>query len=69
MKFAYSADTYPNKWWLEHAKGADISIHESFLPPPVLVTKQKFPVEDALNVAWRAVLRVPHLTADASARS
>ena len=50
LKFAYSSDTYPNKWWLEHTKGADISIHESFLPPQLLVTKQKFPVEDALNV-------------------
>ena len=50
LKFAYSSDTYPNKWWMEHTKGADISIHESFLPPPLLVTKQKFPVEDALNV-------------------
>ncbi len=50
LKFAFSSDTYPNKWWIEHTKGADISIHESFLPPVLLVTKQKFPVEDALNV-------------------
>ena len=50
LKFAYSSDTYPNKWWIEHTQEADISIHESFLPPTLLVTKQKFPVEDALNV-------------------
>ena len=50
LKFAFSSDTYPNKWWLEHAKGADIAIHECFLPPNLLVTKQKFPVSDALNV-------------------
>lgn len=51
LKFAFSSDTYPNKWWMENAKGADIAIHESFLPPNLMVTKQKFPVEDALNVA------------------
>jgi len=50
LKFAFSSDTYPNKWWLKYAKGADIAIHECFLPPPLLVTKQKFPVADALNV-------------------
>ncbi|MEB3263062.1 MAG: guanitoxin biosynthesis MBL fold metallo-hydrolase GntH [Synechococcus sp.] len=50
LKFAFSSDTYPNKWWIENTKGADIAIHESFLPPNLLVTKQKFPVADALNV-------------------
>ncbi len=50
LKFAFSSDTYPNTWWLEHAKGSDIAIHECFLPPSLLVEKQKFPVEDALNV-------------------
>ncbi|MEB3161337.1 MAG: guanitoxin biosynthesis MBL fold metallo-hydrolase GntH [Synechocystis sp.] len=50
LKFAFSSDTYPNKWWMEHAKNADIAIHECFLPPNLLVTKQKFPVADALNV-------------------
>ena len=50
LKFAYSSDTYPNNWWMEYAQDADIAIHECFLPPNLLVTKQKFPVEDALNV-------------------
>ena len=50
LKFAFSSDTYPNKWWMEHAKGADIAIHECFLPPSLLVKKQKWPVPDALNV-------------------
>lgn len=50
LKFAFSGDTYPNKWWMEHTKGVDISIHESFIPPTQLVSKFKFPVEDALNV-------------------
>ncbi|MEM1370364.1 MAG: guanitoxin biosynthesis MBL fold metallo-hydrolase GntH [Cyanobacteria bacterium P01_H01_bin.15] len=39
LKFAFSSDTYPNQWWIKHTKGADISIHESFLPPNLLVTK------------------------------
>jgi ribonuclease Z len=50
LKFAYSSDTYPNKWWMDNAKNVDIAIHECFLPPNLLVTKQKFPVADALNV-------------------
>ena len=31
LKFAYSSDTSPNKWWTEHTKGADIVVHESSL--------------------------------------
>ncbi len=50
LKFAFSSDTYPNKWWLEYAQGADLAVHECFLPPNLLVSKQKFPVPDALNV-------------------
>lgn len=50
LTFAFSSDTYPNKWYIEHTKGADISIHESFLPPVLLVEKQQWPVSDALNV-------------------
>lgn len=50
LKFSFSSDTYPNKWWLEHTKDSDIAIHECFLPPELLVKKQKFPVADALNV-------------------
>ena len=50
LKFAFSSDTYPNKWWIEHTKGADIAIHECFRPPELLVTRQSWPVADALNV-------------------
>ncbi len=50
LKFCYSSDTFPNKWWIEHTKGADIVIHECFLPPEMLIEKQKFPPETALNV-------------------
>jgi ribonuclease Z len=51
LKFAFSSDTYPNKWWMEHTKDSDLSIHECFAPPSIMVNKQKFAVGDALNVA------------------
>ena len=50
LKLAFSSDTYPNKWWIEHTKNADIAIHECFIAPNDLVKLQNFPVEDALNV-------------------
>ena len=51
LKFAFSSDTYPNKWWMAHTKDSDIAIHECFAPPSIMVNKQKFAVADALNVA------------------
>jgi ribonuclease Z len=50
LKFAFSSDTFPNKWWLEHTREADLAIHESFIAPNDLVNLQKWSVEDALNV-------------------
>ncbi len=51
LKFAFSSDTYPNKWWMEHTKDSDLAIHECFAPPSIMVNKQQFTVGDALNVA------------------
>jgi len=51
LKFAFSSDTYPNKWWMEHTKNSDLAIHECFAPPSIMVNKQSFAVGDALNVA------------------
>jgi ribonuclease Z len=50
LKFAYSSDTFPNKWWRKHATGADIAIHECFITPESLVEKQSFTPQAALNV-------------------
>jgi ribonuclease Z len=50
FKFAFSSDTYPNKWWIEYTKGADLAIHECFFSTQVAVEKQGWPVADALNV-------------------
>ncbi len=50
LKFAYSSDTFPNKWWMEYTKGVDIAIHECFITPQDLVKKQKWTPGAALNV-------------------
>ncbi len=50
LKLAYSSDTYPNRWWMEYAKGVDIAIHECFVSPESLVLKQGFTPQAALNV-------------------
>jgi len=50
LTFVYGSDTFPNKWYIEHAKGADVAVHECFLPPTLLVTKQGFAPMEALMV-------------------
>jgi ribonuclease Z len=50
LKFVFGSDTYPNKWFNEYAKDADIAIHECFVAVPDLVKKMKFTPEQALLV-------------------
>jgi len=50
LKFAFSSDTFPNKWWMKYTKNADIAIHECFITPDDLVKKQKWTPGAALNV-------------------
>ena len=50
LKFAYSSDTFPNKWWLKYAKGADLAVHECFISPKDLIEKEKWTPGEALNV-------------------
>jgi ribonuclease Z len=50
LTFVYGGDTAPNKWYMEYAKGADVAIHESFLDPRLLVTKQGFTPQEAVIV-------------------
>lgn len=50
LKFVFSSDTYPNKWFIEYAKDADLAIHECFIAVPDLVNKMKFSPESALLV-------------------
>lgn len=51
LKFVYGSDTFPNKWFDEYAKNADIAIHECFIPVPAMVEKFKFTPQSALPVA------------------
>jgi ribonuclease Z len=51
LKFAYSSDTAPNKWWIEHTRGVDISVHECFASPQILLEKQKYRPDFALSLS------------------
>ena len=42
MKFVFGGDTYPNKWFAEYAKDADVAIHECFISVPDMIEKFKF---------------------------
>ncbi|CUH47040.1 guanitoxin biosynthesis MBL fold metallo-hydrolase GntH [Ruegeria atlantica] len=50
LKFVFSSDTYPNKWFVDYSREADLVIHESFIAVPELVSKMKFTPESALQV-------------------
>lgn len=50
LKFVFGGDTYPNKWYVEYAKDADLAIHECFITVPALVEKFKFTPQGALTV-------------------
>ncbi len=50
LKFVFSSDTYPNKWFVEHGKNADLVVHECFIAVPDLVKKMGFSPESALLV-------------------
>lgn len=51
MKIAYSGDTLANQWWVEHAKGADLAIHEAFLPNREFVHRYRFQPAEAIYVS------------------
>jgi ribonuclease Z len=50
LKVVFGSDTYPNKWFVENAKGADLVIHECFIAVPDLVDKYNLTPEAALQV-------------------
>ena len=50
LKFVFGGDTYPNKWFAEHATGADVAIHECFITVPDMIGKFKFTPQSALAV-------------------
>ena len=50
MKVVIGGDTFPNKWFIKYAKGADLAIHESFMGPEQFVKFYNQPPQ----LAWRA---------------
>jgi ribonuclease Z len=54
LKFVFGSDTYPNKWFVEYAKNADLVIHECFISVPSLIEKFKFVPQTALLVGTQA---------------
>jgi ribonuclease Z len=49
LRVAFSGDTLPNKWWIEHTQGVDLSIHECFFPPDLAIKKWGFSEAEAVN--------------------
>ena len=50
LKIVFGSDTFPNKWFIKNAKGADLVIHECFIAVPDLVAKYRLTPEAALQV-------------------
>jgi ribonuclease Z len=50
LSFVFSSDTYPNKWFIELAKDADLVIHECFIAVPDLIKGFGLTPESALQV-------------------
>jgi len=50
LKFVFSSDTYPNRWFNEYAQDADLAIHECFVAVPDLISKYRLTPEAALQV-------------------
>ncbi|NIQ74520.1 MAG: MBL fold metallo-hydrolase [Gammaproteobacteria bacterium] len=48
LKFVFGSDTYPNKWFVEYAKNADLVVHECFIAVPALIEKFQFTPQTAL---------------------
>ncbi len=51
LKFVFGGDTYPNKWFAQYARDADLAIHECFVTVPDMIEKFKFTPQGALAVA------------------
>lgn len=53
LKYVFGGDTYPNKWYIEYAKGADVASHEAFLPPEALAAYFGWSLKQATYVSTR----------------
>ncbi|MBE1282200.1 MAG: hypothetical protein GJ676_02710 [Rhodobacteraceae bacterium] len=50
LKIVIGGDTFPNKWYIDYAKDADVAIHETFLTPDQLVQWYGQSPQQALGV-------------------
>ena len=50
LKFVFGSDTFPNKWFNEYARNADLAIHECFVTVPDFISKWRATPEAALQV-------------------
>ena len=53
LKYVFGGDTYPNKWYIEYAKNADVASHEAFLPPKALAAYFGWSMAQATYVSTR----------------
>jgi ribonuclease Z len=53
LKYIFGGDTYPNKWYIEYAKDADVASHEAFLPPQALAEYFGWSLTQATYVSTR----------------
>ncbi|MDJ0859808.1 MAG: guanitoxin biosynthesis MBL fold metallo-hydrolase GntH [Dinoroseobacter sp.] len=51
LSFVFGGDSFPNKWFVEYAKGADFVVHELFYGPEDLETFLGFPPRQAMQVS------------------
>jgi ribonuclease Z len=53
LKYVFGGDTYPNKWYMKFAAGADVASHECFLPPKALARYFGWDLAQATYVSTR----------------
>ena len=53
LKYVFGGDTYPNKWYIKFAGGADVASHEAFLPPKALAAYFGWDLGQATYVSTR----------------
>jgi len=49
--FVFGGDSYPNKWFIKHAKGAELVVHECFYTPETLAELLGMPTAQAIFVS------------------
>ena len=50
LSFVFGGDSYPNKWFVKHAKGADLVVHECFFTPESLAELLGTPYPQAVFI-------------------